>query len=256
MPCVSLEQGNVSSGLLSLFCGDGKRYLVVMEAFLDESGTHKGAPILGVGSWVGAHWQWKKFISHWGDKPFHAKDAKCEPLKQGLFEAIQFGELKGFTAWMEPQDYVKQIDPIVKSQMGNAYAISAFACALGICKYCLENKLGKVAFVVEAGQPNVDWIRRVLEHMQNREWYGSDLGIASVAVATKEDFVQLCTADFLAHSRTSSPKWFERLYDSGNVFQEHITAEKLARISDELMSRWKAFKRGKLPKNEKDETPQ
>jgi hypothetical protein len=231
-----------------------------MEAFLDESGTHKGASVVTVSGWVGAHWQWKKFLSHWDSKPFHAKDPKCEPLKHGLFEAIKFAELKGFSAWMKPQDYENQMNPIVKSQMGNAYANCTFACALGICKYCQANKMGKIAFVIEAGQPNARWIKFVLERLQDRsEFKGIDLGIASVATATKQDFIQLCAADFLAHSRTSAPKWFDTLYESERVSQQHITAQKLATFSEGMFKAWKAHKRhGKLETNAnaKGKTPQ
>lgn len=246
MPCVGAEE-EVSVELLALFSGDGKRIVVVIEAFLDESGTHKESPIVCVGAWLGEHWQWKKFLSHWDQKPFHAKDPKCKALKHGLFEAIKFGELGGFVAWMEPQDYVQQMSPLAKSQMGNAYAICTFACALGICKYLQANKLGKVAFVIEAGQPNVEWVRGVLEHLQARqEFRGTDLGITAVATAKKQDFIQLCTADFLVHSRTSDPDWFERLHDTGKVWQEHITAEKLAGLSEHLGELSKSYRRAKL----------
>ena len=36
-----------------------------MAALIDESGTHKGSPSLSVAAVVGAHWQWRKFLSYW-----------------------------------------------------------------------------------------------------------------------------------------------------------------------------------------------
>jgi len=231
MPSLSGIQVEVSHGLLDLFSCDGKRIVVVMEAFVDESGTHRGAPIISVAAWAGAHWQWQKFLSHWDDKHFHAKEPKCAPLKHGLLQAIEFGELEGFTTWMQPDHYDANTANQFRSVMGNAYAICAYACALGVCKFAHNHKLGKVAFVIEAGQPNVAFVRQTLEHMMVKEHFG----IASVAIAPKEEFVQLCTADFLAHSRTSDEKWFERLENTGRVSVAQIMPTALTKASDSLL---------------------
>src|SRR6266571_9019101 len=169
MPYVSVETETVSSGLLALFSGDGKRLVVVMEAFVNESGTHKGSPAVSVAAWAGAHWQWKKFLSHWGHKSFHARESKYAPLKHSLFQAIEFGELEGFTAWMNPGDYNLHTAQQFRNIMGNAYAMCTYACAIGVCKFAREKKLGKVAFIIEDGQPNVAFVREVLEHMKAKE---------------------------------------------------------------------------------------
>jgi hypothetical protein len=87
-----------------------------------------------------------------------------------------------------------------------------------------------VAFVIEDGQPNIEFVRETLEYMRTKERYG----IASVAVAGKKDFVQLCTADFLAHSRTSDQEWFDRLYDTGRVSHDQVTAAKIVRMSRQI----------------------
>jgi len=199
---------------------------VVFEAFVDESGTHKGASVLSVAAMVGAHWQWKKFLSYWDNRYFHAKESKCAPLKPALFDAIQFSELEGFTAWMKPEDYEDHTTARFRSSMGNAYAMCTFACAIGVCKFARDAKLGKVAFIIESGQPNVEWIKSVLEYMHAKERYG----IASVAVAKKKDFVQLCTADFLAHSRSSDLTWYQRLFDTCRVSSAHLKSDKLKDI--------------------------
>lgn len=240
MPYVSVET-NVSPQLVALFSGDGKRIVVVMEAFMDESGTHKGSPTVSVAAVVGAHWQWRRFLSFWDDRYFHAKDPRCAPRKHGLFEAMQDSELKSFVAWIKPEDYRAHATAHFRSGLGNAYAVCAFASAMGVCKFCRDNNLGKIAFVLESGQPNVEFVRQTLEYMQTKERYR----IASVAVANKKDFVQLCTADFVAHSRTSDEEWFGFLYDSGRVSQDHITSEKLARMSSQITEAVNRFKRNR-----------
>jgi hypothetical protein len=237
MPCVI--ETSVSEDLLALVSGDGKRIVAVMEAFIDESGTYKDASIVNVAAWVGAHWQWKKFLSYWDDRYFHARDPKCAPLKQALFEAIGFGELRGFTAWMEPKNYADHATAHFRSALGNPYSVCAFACAMGVCKFCKRDNLGKVAFVIEDGQPNVEFVRETLEFMKCKERFG----IASIAIASKKDFVQLCTADFLAHSRSSNGRWFDALYDTERVYQDHVTPERVVRMSRQLTEGIKRMKR-------------
>ena len=224
--------------LLAVFSGDGKRIVVVMEAFIDESGTHKGLPTVSVAAVVGARWQWRRFLSYWGDRYFHAKDPKCAPLKHGLFDATQDSELESFVASIKPEDYHAYATAHFRSGLGNPYAVRAFASAMGVCKFCRANNLGKVAFVIESGQPNVEFVRQTLEHMQTKERFG----ITSVAVAKKTDFIQLCTADFVAHSRTSDEEWYRRLYDSGRLSQDHTPPEKLVRMSRQITEGLKRLK--------------
>jgi hypothetical protein len=242
MALPSVENETLSSGLLALFSGDGKRLVVVMEAFVDESGTHRGSPIVSVAAWAGAQWQWKKFLSHWGHKSFHARKPQYAPLKHGLFQAIEFGELEGFTAWMNPSDYNIHTAQQFRNVMGNAYAMCAYACAIGVCRFARKKKLGKVAFIIEDGQPNIDFVREVLEHMKAKEHFG----IASVATASKKDFVQLCTADFLAHSRTSDEEWFERLDDTGRISVARITPHALGKMSEDVTQNLEKMRHQKL----------
>jgi hypothetical protein len=213
----------------------------VFEAFVDESGTHKGASIVGVAAWAAHRAYWKRFVSWWGDRQFHAKDPKCSALKQGLFDAIQGSHLEGFVAWMKPQDYQAYASHLFKSAIGNAYAVCTFNCALGICKFAQKENLGPVAFVIEGGQPNAEWIREVLEGMKEKPRYG----ITSVAVVKKHDYVQLYTADFLAHSCTSNQDWFQRFRGTGRVLEDHITPNRMRKMSDDLVKRYKILKRNK-----------
>ena len=201
-----------------------------MEAFVDESGTHKGSSILTVGAVLGSHQQWRRFLSYWGERPFHAKDPKCGPLKPALFDAICDSNLEIFVASVRPQDYRNHTTAQFRGGLGNAYAVCAFAAAIGACRFCKNNKLGRISFVIEGGQANVDYIRSALEYARMRE----RLGIASVAVANKKDFVQLCTADFVAHSCSRENEWFARLWDTGRLSKSFISAERLVQMSEQI----------------------
>jgi hypothetical protein len=201
-----------------------------MEAFIDESGTHRGSPRVSVAAVVGSHWQWRRFLSYWGARYFHAKDPKCSPLKHGLFDAMQDSELESFVASIKPEDYRDYATEHFKTGLGNPYSVCAFASAMGVSKYCRANKLGKVALVIEGGQPNVEFVGQALEYMRTKERFG----IASVAIANKKEFVQLCTADFVAHSSTSHEEWYQRLNASGRLSQDHTPPEKLVRMSRQI----------------------
>jgi hypothetical protein len=231
----------VSLPLLELFSQGGERCIAVFEAFIDESGTHKGAPVIGVAGWVAQRAFWKRFLSYWDDRYFHAKEPKCAPLKPALYDAIVDSQLEGFVAWMTPDDYQANASPLFKSAIGNAYAVCTFDCALGICKFARDQKMGPVAFVIEDGQPNSEFVREVLEGMKAKHRFG----IASVATASKRDFVELCTADFLAHSLTSDPTWFTRLRDSGLVAEDHITPARMKKMSAELTEKRRILKHQK-----------
>jgi len=189
---------------------------------------------------VGAQWQWRRLLSYWDDRYFHAKDPKCAARKHGLFDAMQDSQLESFVAWIRPEDYYAHATAHFKSGLGNGYSVCAFASAIGVCTFCRENNLGKVAFVIESGQPNINFVRETLEYMQTKERYG----IESVTVAQKKEYVQLCTADFVgvAHSRTSDENWYQRLYDSGRVSHERVTPEKLGRMSGQISQNLKRLR--------------
>jgi hypothetical protein len=63
---------------------------------------------------------------------------------------------------------------------------------------------------VESGQPNTEWIERVLKALSFTDEFKHS--IAAVAVAKKSDFVQLHTADFFAHTWSTQDRiWMPRL---------------------------------------------
>lgn len=67
-------------------------YVIVLYAFIDESGTHDGSPVLTVAAYVGRPSKWNEFTKLWNRRKFpirvyHAADA------QNLY-----GEFSGWTA--------------------------------------------------------------------------------------------------------------------------------------------------------------
>jgi hypothetical protein len=221
---------NESLALLKLLTGDGKRIVIVLEAFLDESGTHRNAPVLSVAGYAGSHDQWKTFLSIWGNRKFHAKEPTSRKLKPLLWKAIKESQVQGIATWISPEDFEKHASPQFKTLLGNAYSLCTFMSALRLCSWAKEEELGPVAFTIEGGQPNVERIRKVLEFLQHDEGFN----IAHVGVASKDAFRQLYTADFLAHSRTSDPHWWKMLYQTSRVFNGTLRGEQIADVSKKI----------------------
>jgi hypothetical protein len=227
---------SVSLALLQMLSGDGRRYLAVIEAYIDEGGTHSGSPILSVAAYGGAHEQWVEFLSLWGNQPFHARVDHA--LKPKLFNVIERCQLEAVVAWVDPKDFDKHAALELKRSLGNAYAVCAFACALQLQKLANQNSVGPISFVIEKGQPNGEYIERVLKSVSAEE----NSGIAAVALADKRDFVQLITADFLAHSRSTSNDWYRRLTEAGGVAAFHITPRRLEKISSQIEEMAKKYR--------------
>lgn len=193
----------------------------LFEAYLDEGGTHAGSPILAVAGYFGLHEQWATFLNHWPHTEFHAREGKYDHLKGSLADAIDIALLSGTEACIRPDVFKVAAGETIKSHLGNAYALAAFMCAVAICeKSQMVVSNARVSFVLEDGQPNIEWVRRTLIGMMQ------EYPIASVTVAKKTDFPQLHPADFLAHSRaTTDRQWMHRLFAKKFVNEIPIDGE-------------------------------
>jgi len=201
------------------------------QAYLDEGGTHEGAPILAVAGYFGTREQWEIFLGKWKHEHFHACDSPCDKLKPELADAIDANEIEGAEVCLRPNEFNSSASADMKSNMGNAYALAVFLCVVGICKLVsAENENARVAFVLEDGQPNVSWVQRLL-----LAFMAEYPTIASVTVVSKGSTPQLHPADFLAHSRnTTDTPWMNRLFAKGRAREMPIEAELFARTSEEV----------------------
>jgi hypothetical protein len=101
------------------------------------------------------------------------------------------------------------------------------SCAMKIAKHAKDNGLGDVGFIIEDGQPNIEYVRKTLDAMIG----GEDSGIASVTVVKKNQFIPLQAADLLAHAAAShdSALLKQLRFERGDkLFHGHFTAEDLA----------------------------
>jgi hypothetical protein len=210
----------------------------VIEAYLDESNTHRGTEILCVASYAGTRDQWHYFekefqvhLDNAGISLFHAKESKCDKIRPALTEIIINAELKGIVCFINPNEYKEYAGANLRSELGNPYAICAYGCSLGVAAWRLENKLEPVAVVLEAGQTNVDRVEKVLKLMIDDPIYP----IASVSVASKEKYLPLQAADFLAHIYcTRDREWLDKLNTKNQILYTTFPLEQIKEVSEQI----------------------
>lgn len=195
--------------------------MAVIRAFLDESGTNPETPVICVAGSYGKRDQWKKFKDVWKSHSvgFHA--LKSSALFGTIVNAMDAAQIESILVSVSKETYKTYASSHFKTALGNAYSACALNCAAQICKYIEPNK---GSFVLESGQPNLEFVQHILEYMMNSgEWC-----ISAVAKAKKEDFIELHCADFVSHICSSHDKlWMGRLFELGLLRHAHLTIKDL-----------------------------
>ena len=213
-----------------MLSGDGERYVAVMQAFLDESGTNPETPILSVAGFYGTDSQWDAFMDLWKPvikgKTFHA--LYSTELFPEICAAIEASRINGILCTVSKEIYRVHACDQLKSFVGNPYAICTFMCALQICEDVHQEP---VSFVLEQGQPNLSFVKMILESMIDDD----ESCVAAVASAKKADFIQLHTADFVSHIASSQDEpWMQRLFDADRLKHARITEKLLVDMSPKM----------------------
>lgn len=203
---------------------DGERAIAVIEAYLDESGTHEGASLVVVAGWVGDRKAWKSFTKEWrgvlqraGVEYFHANDPKCERLKPLLVRAILKRHLLGVAWSVNRLDFKEIASNKFMSRFGNAYSTCAYLCVGLINGLAKKDGWPSVALVFEAGQPSADFIYKTVNAMIGEP---EDHRLHSITFLNKKapGAIPLQAADFLSHViATNETKWINQFDASGKV---------------------------------------
>jgi len=191
----------------------------VLTAFLDESGTHDQGVCVTVAGFYGDKDQWKMFRDLWKPQSvkFHALNSGSRFPK--LCEVIEASKIHGVFVTIWKANYKALATEHIKSFIGNSYAVCAFLCAMQICE---EVKNAPTAFVYEQGQPNFEFVKRILDAMVD----SGDGCITSVTGEKKADFIELHAADFVSHCASSYEKpLLQRLFNAGLLKHGHITEQ-------------------------------
>jgi hypothetical protein len=203
----------------------------MIEAYIDESGTHDESPVVSVACYAGTPEQWASFTNEWvpilkksGLPYFHAKDSACDPLRPHLVKLIQKNELRGIVCAVDKSIYKNHANDQFRTHLGNMYSACAFMCVIESCKWAKENRKGQVGFFIEAGQPNDTYVEKVLKNYMAED---NQLDISSVTLVRK-DFHPLATADFLSHiCSVNDYAWQDNIDAIGNHFRSDMTKKQL-----------------------------
>jgi hypothetical protein len=212
----------------------------VLTAFLDESGTDNKSECLAVAGFYGNSGQWKIFRDLWqpSSKAFHALNS--DSLFPTLCEVIEASEIHGDFVTIWKAQYEALATEHMKSFIGNTYAVCAFLCAMQICE---EVGNAPTSFVYEQGQPNLEFVKRVLDAMR----ISGDYGVASVTGAKKEDFIELHAADFVSHcASTHETLPLQRLLGRSLLKHGHITEQMLRDVGPSVTKLVKSVKNDRL----------
>ena len=198
-----------------------------LEAFLDESGTNPETPVLSVAGCYAQHNQWLDFKRLWEPHSgtFHAKDGDGKFGK--LVECFIEAKINSMLVTVSKEKYKRYANAHLKTAIGNPYAACTLLCAATICGNVLPRP---VAFVLESGQPNLTFVKQLLEQMMGAGY--PDWRISAVASARKEEFIELQCADFVSHISSSYDKrWMGKLFEHKILQHAHLTQDNLEYIS-------------------------
>ena len=159
---------------------------------------------------------------------------------QNLCAAIDESKVSGVLLTISKETYKTCASEHLKSYVGNAYAVCVFLC---VDEICVQTNNARVSFVLEQGQPNLRYVKGILEDMID----DGQRCVAAVASARKSDFIELHTADFLSHIASSHDvAWMKRLLDKNRLVHGLVTEELIRGINPvvtELHWRAKAARR-------------
>lgn len=212
----------------------------MIEAYIDESGTHYEAPFMTVAAYFAPHSSWSAFNQDWeailkahNIECFHAKDPGCDALRPVLAKIIEDRRLKGVITFVSRQVYAQHASAQIRSRLGSAYAACVSQCVFKTCRLAKIYYPGKpVAFFIEAGQPKTEHIEEGLKLMIGKDLDRELAPVGGVALVRKKDFIPLQAADFLSHVySTQDMDWFNYLARRGLIWSVPIEKQALEKTS-------------------------
>ena len=205
-----------------------ERIFIIFTAYLDESGTHAGAPISAMGGFVGDARQWHKFEKRVGKlfkrfrvDVFHAidvrrghKDFKGWTVDRKIEFHDEFQHIinetleSGVVAFIRDDDYkyYLALNWPKKTRRDSKYTLMFRACLaqiVDIVGHAPQTKEPQLHVVLEDGHSNAQdavrnykWVRDRLPHQAGR-------ALAGLGFSNKQDCLPLAAADLFAYTAWS-----------------------------------------------------
>jgi hypothetical protein len=217
-----------------------RRWLAMIQAYIDEGGTHDQAKVIAMSGFLSSYKRWGKFEKEWNDtlnppeeprpqKPlvFHATDclgaegykdfkdwskARRSKLVDKLVPIVKKRTLFSFSCAFSLQEYEEVVPEWIKKQMKHPYYVCMFTIAnvlkINRPKFSFSNE--KIAFVFAHKPKFVGLLSDLYDNLKQSEALSDILG--KMTIGCPEEDIPLQAADLLCYvARTFHEKdYFKR----------------------------------------------
>jgi len=209
----SSQRQDLISGatLLRRQAGQGRVLVAVLHAYLDESNTHAGAQITCSAGYVFTHEGCKQFYKEWnpyllskGLDEFHATEVCIRKDAPEIFNTlrnlIERTTEKGFIRFILSDDLNSlKKKPEFQQFTGSGYSLLTLSCMRQIAEYA-KSRGDEVWYFIEAGDSNEEEFRGFIRQIEDSPELKDVFAFYQANLLSKEDGIQLQSADLAAWS--------------------------------------------------------
>jgi hypothetical protein len=242
------------------------RLFVILTAYFDESGTHRGSPVTIMAGIMATANQWDRFRreldkikTKYGFRVFHSKEFKARSgefrgwphvkwlsLINDMAELTRRSFMRSVVFELENQDYEENYrggETPRRLRLDSKYGLAFRYCLTALTAEAIR-RLGnhkrfpetRLRVVVEDGHPNAGDVQRIFTELRRElEDFGVSL-LDSITFAAKRDADPLMVADFLAHTTFM----IQRPEDRSDVFHMGFEPGGLAALRAALIEQLNA----------------
>ncbi len=193
---------------------------MILTAYLDESGTHRGSDWVIIAGFVSVASQWVEFSTQWqlalndfGLPMFHMVeyaqrvkpyDTWTEPIRRErlsrLMNIIEKNVLASVGLSIPKKIFDRVVSKRAKQICGGAYGLAAVGTFLDLGELITSVGLdGRIAYVFESGSKGAGQVLRVFQYNMNEPVQREKTRVLSLRFEDKRDFLPLQASDILAY---------------------------------------------------------
>jgi Protein of unknown function (DUF3800) len=197
---------------------------VIVDTYIDESGTHGSSPHLIMGGLVGKLGQWTYFDKRWGkmlrreeipfyhtktmrdtDGPFKGwKNQRKADLVVKAGDNINCSTMFGFSIMLLKAEYLEHYrnnEKTKKVQLDSMYGLCFRYCSIfvtDLVKKTFSNDNLEMRFILESGAANAGDAERIFKDLKKDDAYKNVF--KSISFGAKQAFYGLQGADYVSHT--------------------------------------------------------
>jgi Protein of unknown function (DUF3800) len=197
------------------------RFLVLLEAYFDESGTHDGSKVLTVAGYIGdpAAWvhfegEWRAALEEYGLEFFHmnkfaagappvyarwTREQRLDNLKR-LIDLTNRHAYASVGVCVPLESFQSLVPPDAQEFLGGPYGFAAIACFFETARLVRAHRSdGWISYVLESGGPDPGVVANHFKRFMQRPELRQYLRLQSLRFDDKRVFTPLQAADILAY---------------------------------------------------------